>query len=53
QILSVTCDNASKNDTMICALSSKVPEFGGTATHTRCFLYTVNIVAKSLIQEFD
>jgi hypothetical protein len=38
---------------MIRELSSKVLEFGGPATHTRCFLHTVNLVAKSLIREFD
>lgn len=53
QILSVTCDNASNNDAMIRELSVKVPAFGGSATHTRCFLHTVNLVAKSLIREFN
>ncbi|KAG2345885.1 hypothetical protein BDR05DRAFT_832638, partial [Suillus weaverae] len=53
QILSVTCNNASNNDAMIHELSSKVLEFGGATTHTRYFLHTVNLVAKSLIQEFD
>ncbi|KAG1745068.1 uncharacterized protein EDB91DRAFT_1037560, partial [Suillus paluster] len=53
QILSITCDNASNNDTMIRELSDKVLEFGGAVTHTRCFLHTVNLVAKSLIRKFD
>lgn len=53
QILSMTCDNASNNNAMIHELSSKVPEFGGAATHTRCFLHTVNLVAKLLIREFN
>lgn len=38
---------------MIRELSGKVLEFGGATTHTRCFLHTVNLVAKSLIHEFD
>jgi hypothetical protein len=38
---------------MIRELSSKVLEFGGSTTHTRCFLHTVNLVAKSLIREFN
>jgi hypothetical protein len=38
---------------MIRELAVKVLEFGGTSTHTRCFLHTVNLVAKSLIREFD
>ncbi|KAG1841472.1 hypothetical protein C8R48DRAFT_620147 [Suillus tomentosus] len=49
QILSMTCDNASNNNAMICELSSKLPEFSRAATHTRCFLHTVNLVAKLLI----
>ncbi|KAG1791479.1 hypothetical protein EV424DRAFT_1273999, partial [Suillus variegatus] len=53
QILSVTCDNASNNDAMIRELSGKVLEFSGPTTHTRCFLHTVNLVAKLLIREFN
>lgn len=30
-----------------------LPDFGGTAAHTRCFLHTVNLVAKSLLRQFD
>ncbi|KAG2114232.1 uncharacterized protein F5147DRAFT_554184, partial [Suillus discolor] len=53
QILSITCDNVSNNDAMIHELSGKVLEFGRPTTHTRCFLHTVNLVAKSLIWEFN
>jgi hypothetical protein len=52
QILCVTCDNASNND-IVRELSEKVPAFRGATTHTCCFLHTVNVVAKSLIREFD
>jgi len=38
---------------MVRKLSIKVPAFGGLATHTWCFLHTVNLVAKSLIREFN
>jgi len=38
---------------MVRELSDKVPAFGGVMLHTQCFLHTVNLVAKSLIQEFD
>jgi hypothetical protein len=38
---------------MVRELSYKVPAFGGVTSHTRCFLHTVNLVAKSLIREFD
>ena len=38
---------------MVRELSEKVPAFRGVTSHTRCFLHTVNLVAKSLIREFD
>ncbi|OJA08026.1 hypothetical protein AZE42_10848 [Rhizopogon vesiculosus] len=53
KMLSTTCDNASNNNVMIDKLATLVPEFAGDASHTRCFLHTVNLVAKSLICEFD
>lgn len=53
QILSVTCDNASNNDAMIEELQELIPEFAGSASHTRCFLHIVNLVAKSLIRQLD
>src|SRR6267154_6375762 len=52
-MLSVTCDNASNNNVMVDKLAMLVPKFAGEASHTRCFLHTVNLVAKSLICEFD
>ncbi|KAG1742794.1 uncharacterized protein EDB91DRAFT_1004893, partial [Suillus paluster] len=53
QILSVTCNNASNNNVMVENLAAEVPAFGGAASHTRCFLHMVNLVAKLLICEFD
>ncbi|KAG1852960.1 hypothetical protein C8R48DRAFT_563910, partial [Suillus tomentosus] len=53
KILAVTCDNASNNTVMIDELSTALPNFGGKASHTRCFLHTVNLVAKSLLHEFE
>ncbi|KIK18569.1 hypothetical protein PISMIDRAFT_14278, partial [Pisolithus microcarpus 441] len=53
KILSITCDNASNNDAMIDELARNVPTFGGKASHTRCFLHIVNLMAKSLIRQFD
>jgi len=38
---------------MIDELKDQVLEFGGRATHTRCFLHTVNLIAKSLVHEFN
>ncbi|KAG1782402.1 hypothetical protein EV702DRAFT_925011, partial [Suillus placidus] len=52
-MLSVTCDNTSNNNVMVDKLAMLVPEFAGEVSHTRCFLHTVNLVAKSLIREFD
>ena len=53
QILSVMCDNASNNDTMIEALKDCLEIFPGESNHTRCFDHIVNLVAKSIIQQFD
>jgi hypothetical protein len=53
KILAVTCDNASNNDVMIKELAEFVPGFEGEVGHTRCFLHVVNLVAKSLIHQFD
>ncbi|PBK68153.1 hypothetical protein ARMSODRAFT_841952, partial [Armillaria solidipes] len=55
QVLSITCDNASNNDTMIEALgdSADVPSFSGQVSRTRCFAHIVNLMAKSLLKQFD
>ncbi|KIK32213.1 hypothetical protein CY34DRAFT_102009, partial [Suillus luteus UH-Slu-Lm8-n1] len=53
KMLSVTCDNTSNNNVMVDELEILVPECAGEASHTWCFLHTVNLIAKSLIQEFD
>lgn len=38
---------------MIEELHTLVAEFAGSASHTCCFLHTINLIAKSLIQQFD
>ncbi|KAK0467345.1 uncharacterized protein EV420DRAFT_1228573, partial [Desarmillaria tabescens] len=55
QILSITCNNASNNNTMVEALgdSDALPSFNGQASCTHCFAHIVNLVAKSLLQQFD
>jgi hypothetical protein len=53
KILAVTCDNARNNDIMIKELAEFIPGFEGEVGHTRCFLHVVNLVAKSLIHQFD
>ncbi|KAG2085774.1 uncharacterized protein F5147DRAFT_588788 [Suillus discolor] len=52
-MLSVTADNASSNDTLVTELVDLVPHFAGETSRTRCFLHIVNLVAKSLLREFD
>jgi hypothetical protein len=53
QILSVSCDNATNNDSMIVELAKLVAEFPGPANQTRCFLHVLNLVVKSIIKQFD
>lgn len=52
QILSITCDNASCNNVMIAELAKILPSFSEVG-HTRCFLHIINLVAKSIIKQFD
>lgn len=49
----VTCNHASNNNVMIDRLSVLAPEFAGKAAHTRCFLHIMNLIAKTLIRQFD
>ena len=53
QILSITCDNASCNDKMVEELAMCVTEFPGQANRTHCFAHIINLVAKSLLKQFD
>jgi hypothetical protein len=53
KILSITCDNASCNDTMIDKLAELLEHFPGAANRTRCFAHILNLVAKSVIRQFD
>jgi hypothetical protein len=52
QILSVTCDNASNNDTMVDELAVSLPNWTAV-NRTRCFAHIVNLIAKSLLKQFD
>ena len=53
QILSVTADNTSSNDTMTDEHASLIAHFGGDLTQTRCLLHVINLVAKTVTKEFD
>ena len=52
-MLSLTCDNASCNNKMVKELATYVMEFPGQANHTCCFAHIINLVAKSLLKQFD
>lgn len=53
QIISATCDNASNNNTMVEALKDHLVVFPGESNRTRCFDHIVNLIAKSIIRQFD
>jgi hypothetical protein len=53
QILSITCDNASNNDEMIRHLGVLIDKFKGRKSQTRCFAHILNLIAKSIIRQFD
>jgi hypothetical protein len=52
KILSVTCDNASNNDTMMEELNDLLIGFS-SLNRTRCFAHILNLVAKALLKQFD
>ena len=49
----MTADNASSNDTMTDELAGLIVHFGGDLTRTRCLLHVINLVAKTVMKEFD
>ncbi|KAF8545878.1 hypothetical protein OG21DRAFT_1377879, partial [Imleria badia] len=52
-ILGVMCDNASNNDAMVQEMMSLVDRFASPSMHTWCFLHIINLVAKTLLHQFD
>ena len=52
KILSVTCDNTSNNDTMINKMDIMLTGFS-SINCTHCFAHILNLVAKSLLKQFD
>ena len=50
---SITCDNASNNDTMVDALKDRLENFPGKSNCTCCFNHIVNLIAKSVIHQFN
>ncbi|TFK79442.1 hypothetical protein K466DRAFT_450423, partial [Polyporus arcularius HHB13444] len=53
QIMNITCDNASNNDTMVAEMGVLLPFFEGQFHRVRCFAHVVNLVAKSMLRQFD
>jgi hypothetical protein len=53
QCLGITCDNASNNDTFIEELVDLLPNFPGAANCCQCFLHIVNLIAKTLLKQYD
>ncbi|KAH9910741.1 uncharacterized protein B0H18DRAFT_894583, partial [Fomitopsis serialis] len=52
-ILGVTCDNATSNDVMIEEMEKMIMGFPGRRARSRCFCHIVNLVAKSLLRQFE
>jgi hypothetical protein len=53
QILGVTADNASNNDKMIEHLAVLIETFPGATNQTRCFAHILNLVAKTVLRQFE
>ncbi|KAL6298073.1 hypothetical protein BKA93DRAFT_720287, partial [Sparassis latifolia] len=50
QLLGVTADNATNNDTMI---DMHQQNFQGQVNHLHCFDHVINLVTKTLLHQFD
>jgi hypothetical protein len=53
QILSITGDNASNNDTMIQYLGNALDKLPSPTNQMQCFAHTINLIAKSILKPFD
>lgn len=52
KILSITCHNASNNDTMVEEMAKMLTAFS-EVNHTHYFTHIINLIAKSLLKQFD
>ena len=52
QILCVTCDNASNNDTMVSSMGDQIDEYS-EVNRICCFLHIMNLIAKAMLRQFD
>ena len=53
KILGVMCDNTSNNDKMFDQLLMLIDDFPGVANQTRCFNHILNLIAKSILHQFN
>ncbi|KAI6102131.1 hypothetical protein F5141DRAFT_988581, partial [Pisolithus sp. B1] len=53
KILGVTCDNATANDMMMDKLEINSAHFEGQATRAQCILHVGNLIAKTIIKQFN
>ena len=53
QVLAITCDNASNNDTMIDNMEFDLEDFEGMTFRVRCFNHVVNLVTKTFTRLFN
>ncbi|KAE9384590.1 hypothetical protein BT96DRAFT_746576, partial [Gymnopus androsaceus JB14] len=54
RVVSITCDNATSNNSMVAELAFDLPSFEGEWDWTCCFTHIIiNLVAKSLLKMFD
>ena len=52
-MLAITCDNVNNNNVLVDKLKKKILTFGGEASCIWCFAHVINLVAKSIITQFD
>ncbi|OJT01922.1 Zinc finger BED domain-containing protein RICESLEEPER 2, partial [Trametes pubescens] len=53
KLLGVTCDNMSNNNAMIVQMGELIETFNGQGSRVHCFAHVLNLVAKSLIVQFN
>ena len=53
QLHSIGCDSVALNDVMVEELKKLVEGFCGEAAWVHCFSHVINLVAKSVIKQFD
>lgn len=53
QVLGMTGDNTTSNNTMINELEVHLESFGGACNHRHCFDHVVNLCVKFVLKLFD